>query len=273
MTGAPPRLVALQHVLVDAIRRPQPLGDDEAMTKEALRIATGNTRMRPVDQVDVYREQFFLRHVPSLEEDFPAVVHVLGSDSFHDLAVAYLAAFPPRTFDLRQLGAHLPDFVATRAPWSEDALIADAARIDWAFMQAFDAADAPPFDPRVVADAPEDAWPGARLELHPSVRRLALAFPAHELRASALRKEPLARPEARASSVVVWRGGAVLHAVEIESVAFELLDALASGQPLGAACEAVARARGITDANELAPSVGAWFQQWTARGWVAALHM
>ena len=50
----------------------------------AQKMATGNARMTPCEQLDVYREQFFLRHVGSLREDFPTVEHLLGAESFDD---------------------------------------------------------------------------------------------------------------------------------------------------------------------------------------------
>src|SRR5262249_30865838 len=156
-------------------------------------------------------------------------------------------ACPPRTWDLRQLGSDLPSYVAAHAPWRDDALARDAARLDWGFMEAFDAPDAPPFDPRVLAAAPEEAWPGARIALHPAMRRLVLEHPAHELRAALERKEASpTRPSPGRAHVVIWRDrGFSLRAVGVDALAFELLAALDAGAPLGEACEAVARQAGV----------------------------
>jgi hypothetical protein len=57
--------------------------------------------------------------------------------------------------------------------------------------------------------------------------------------------------------------------IAIEPLAFRLLDLLASGTALAAACEGVANEAGIEDASQLEPRVGAWFQAWTGYGWVS----
>jgi hypothetical protein len=201
-----------------------------------------------------------------------------GGERFRELTTAYLGACPPRTWDLRRLGSDLPAYVSAHSPWRDDALARDAAHLDWAFMEAFDAPDAPPFDPRVLSTAPEESWPGARIAMHPSIRRLVLAHAAHDLRnavQSQGKEEPVAlrRPEPAQTHVIVWRDRSFhLRSVAIEALAFELLAALEAGAPLGEACEAVARAAGVTDASALGPRVGEWFQQWTAEGWVTTIR-
>jgi len=151
-------------------------------------------------------------------------------------------------------------------------MLLEAMRLDWAFMEAFDAPAAPPFDPASIASAPEDAWPAATIVFDPSVRPVALSWPLHETRAAIRAKSAPARPEPRDAFVVVWRGRESLHHAEIERDAFALLEALRAGAQLGAACEAVARATGA-DVAELGPKVGAWFAEWTSRGWVSAVRL
>jgi hypothetical protein len=136
-------------------------------------------------------------------------------------------------------------------------------------MEAFDAPDAPPLDLAVLVSTPEDAWPQARLVFHPSLRVLALEHAVHELRTAVQLGEGVQRPAASAANVVVYRDArCFLHAVAIEPLAFQLLDALRAGSPLGEACEAVARATG-RDPLEVAGPLGGWFQQWTASGWIS----
>ena len=151
-----------------------------------------------------------------------------------------------------------------------DALALDAARLDWAFMEAFDAPDSPPFDMRVLASAPEDAWPRARIHLHASLRLLALGHPVHTCASRSSRALPSSDAARRPTHVVVYRDAACfLRAVAVDPVAFELLGALGAGTPLGEACEAAARASG-KDSLEIGAQLGGWFQQWTAAGWIRA---
>jgi hypothetical protein len=273
-------LESLQRFVSDATRRTAPLGADAEITRRADELVTPSHRgMSSVERLDVYREQYWSRHLPSLEEDYPTLMWVLGgSDRFRELATGYLGACPPRTWDLRRLGANLPAYVSANSPWRDDALARDAAHLDWAFMETFDAPDAPAFDPSVLSTAPEEAWPAARIVLHPSIRRLVLAHPAHELRTAVQSKADDAsgappRPPPMQTHVVVWRDRAFqLRSAAVDPMAFELLAALEAGAPLGEACEAVAREAGAADANAFGPRVGEWFQQWTAEGWVTAVR-
>ena len=261
-------LAALQRLVMQAAIRKEPLPTDPDMVERASRAVSGNARLSPVEQLDIYREQFWARHVHSLEEDFAIALHLLGERAFFELASGYLCETPPRSFDLRCLGATLPEFAASHDPWSRDALVCESMRLDWAYMEAFDALDAPPFDPQTIASATEDAWPHAKLVLHPSVRRLALGYPLLGMREALRRGEKPDRPAAAPEHLVVYRQGEWLHCHAIERTAFDLLEALAGGEELGAACESAAKASEIEDADALGPKVGEWFQQWTASGWI-----
>ncbi len=268
-------LDALQRFIADAIGGDLTIGAraDLAARASAL-LAPGERRLDAAGRLEVYREQFWLRHLSNLADDFPTLSWVVGATTFREIAIAYLKCHPPRTWNLQRLGADLPVFLSTWAPWSDDALALDACRLDWAFMEAFDAPDAGPLDLRAFAGAPEDAWPTARIDLHPAVRRLVLTHPAHELREAAKRGDARERPAAATTRVVVWRDPrCFLQAVAVEPMAFELLCELAAGVELGPACEAVAGAHADAGGANLDAQVGAWFQRWTAAGWVSAVRL
>lgn len=272
MTRSPGDLASLQDLVMHASTRKDALPEDPAMALRAARVVAGSARLSPVEQLDIYREQFWARHVHSLQEDFAIALHLLGERGFFDLVAAYLGECPPRSFDLRCLGAKLPEFAASHAPWRDDALLCESMRFDWAYMAAFDALDAPPFDPQSIASAGEDEWPHAKLVLHPSMQRLALAYPLLAMREALRRGEHPGRPERAPEYLVVYRQGEWLHCLAIEAIAFDLLGALAQSTELGAACESAAKAHGIEDAEALGPKVGEWFQQWTASGWVSEVR-
>ena len=268
-------LAGLQRFVSDAVRGTTLIGSDPALAAQAETLIAPSPRgMAPHERLEVYREQFWLRHLASIAEDFPTLTWVVGGrDAFRELATGYLRACPPRTWDLQRLGVDLPSYLARDARWSQDVLARDAARIDWAFMEAFDAPDSPPFDSRVLASTPEDAWPAARIDLHASLRLLSLAHPVHELRDAVRGGGPVERPAAAPTHLVVHRdAGCFLHAVVVEPLAFELLETLRGGVPLGEACEAAARTS-QRDPLEIGEKLGGWFQQWTAGGWIRAVRI
>jgi hypothetical protein len=268
-------LDALQRFIADAIGGDMAVGARPEVAAQASGLlAPGEQRLDAAGRLEVYREQYWLRHLSNLADDFPTLAWVVGVAAFREIGVGYLKSHPPRTWDLQRLGAELHAYLSTHAPWNDDPLALDACRLDWAFMEAFDAPDAAPLDLQGLASAPEDAWPTARIELHPAIRRLVLAHPVHELREAVKRGDAPERPSAATTRVVVWRDPkCFLHAVSVEPMAFELLGELARGASLGPACETVASVHGSAEGTDLGARVGAWFQQWTAAGWLSAVRL
>jgi hypothetical protein len=262
-----------QRLIVEAVTRPDPLEADGAPDGIALLrpSARGMTRE---NRLEVYRDQFWLRHVASLAEDFPTVRRVVGDAPFDALLRGYLRAYPPRGWSLQRLGADMPAFTASLAPRNHGALAHDAALLDWAFMEVFDAADAPPLDLRVVAAAPPDAWPRARIAFLPALRHVATAHPVHALREAVKTGKACELPTPAPTTAIVWRDAAhFLHAAAVDAIAAELMLALQSGQGLGEACASVAAAHPAIGAAAFDASVGQWFQQWTANGWLSTVDV
>lgn len=255
----------MQASLASMLREPQPIVGQGGPESVAAEIARCNRRLSAIEQIDIYREQFFVRHVESLREDFRAVEHAAGANGFEQIAKAYLAKHPPASFTMRDLGHALASFL------SHDAFLFDVARVEWAFIEAFDAADAAPLDPSTVAAATEDQWPGAKLALHPSLQRLALTYPAHEYRRAVRDGGDADMPAPRESFVVVYRAADGLWFAEIERGAFFMLDEIAAGSELAEACASVARASNV-DRDTLESQLARWFQQWTSFGWIATIQ-
>jgi hypothetical protein len=274
-------LGAIQRFVVDTITREAPLATDETHARACSDVTTGNARLSPADQLDIYREQFWLRHTGALEEDFTAIARLIGKDAFFELCAKYIKTHPPTSFTLRDLGDRFADFVMKTAPYKDDALLCDVARVEWAFVEAFDAPDSPPLDPHKIAATPEDAWPGAVVVIHPALRLLALTHPAQELRIRARQPREsddacddcdalLERVEPADTYLVVFRAPDVLKYIDIEREAFVLLQKLAAAVPLGRACEEAIAETGADPAT-FEQKVGAWFQSWTQWGWVTDL--
>jgi hypothetical protein len=265
-------LASLQEAMAEAIRNVLPCAQDDRAGAVLDLVAPSHRGMRPIDRLEVYREQFWLRHLSNLEEDYPTVVAVLGAPAFRELTTQFLRAVPPRTWNLERLGEDLPSFMqddARRPELSE--LARDSARLDWAFMEAFGAPDVPPFDERVLALTAEDRWPFARIALTPSVRTLALSYAVHELREQLQKGAPAGPAREARTHLVVWRDRACyLRAIPVDPAALELLDLLSAGTPLGASCERVAQSLELGEA-ELGPRIAQWFQQWTANGWLRSI--
>ncbi len=275
----PGELAELQGFLAVALRREAPIAGDAALAAATAPHVAGNDRLSPAEQADLYREQFWLRHLEALTEDYPGLRALAGADTFDALLRAYLGAHPPRTPSLRDLGADLVRF-AERWPGfppERRAAALEILRYEHAFIDVFDGAEPPPLDGRKLAALGEGGWEQARVALHPLLVLLRLEHPMHHYRLAvagldgtkSAEAPPL--PERRPVSLVLYRRDRIVHFEEVEPQALTLLEALGAGVPLAAACDRILDGDDAGDAQAaeaLAGRVGAWFQRWTALGWI-----
>ncbi len=251
------KLAEFQAVFAETLVVPQKLSHSPAW------VACG--------RLDIYREQFWLRHVACLAEDFPVLAALVGEETFNAIVAGYVAAHPPVDFQMRVFGAKLANFLTTHA--KDDRLLSDLARLEWAFIDAFDAADAPPLDPNSIANISEDAWPTARLVLHASLQRMNLLYPAHKMRDTWRENEdfrPIVRMERAPSNVVVYRQKFLMYVEEMDALAYAMLDRIARGEALGAAGDALAAE--TKRGEEIEARIGEWFTRWSALGWISRVE-
>ena len=143
------------------------------------------------------------------------------------------------TYSLRELGERLPAFIE-RCDWlPHRELCTDMARLEWAYIEAFDAADAAPLDAAKLA-----AIPGVRLgnrahRARPRRSPARCALPGRPTCAARCAPAPsrCRFREPRAENLVIHRTQRSLFWQPVSRGAFELLRALAEGLPLVKSCE------------------------------------
>lgn len=261
-------LTELQRQMAIALRHGSSLTRDAAWTEFARLHVSGNERLDPVEQLEIYREQFWLRHTSALVEDFPGVGGILGQEDWEKLAELYLREVAPDSYTLRNLGSRLPQ-VIEQAPWlPHQALCFDMARLELAYIEAFDAEDTGFLAPQRLASIPEEDLEAARLVVAPCVQLLEVSYPVADLR-RALREPsdddvPIPEALAQRGYLVVYRRELKLWDMPVSRVAHAFLAALVAGGTLGAAAE---RAATSPEAEaELAAQLGAWLEEWTTKG-------
>lgn len=269
---APPELARVTAFLEQAFRLPESIEEAPALAARCTEHVTGNSRLTPAAQVELYRRQYWSRHLESLTEDYPGALHLLGEEAFEAFCRAYLEAHPPHAPSLRDLGADIVAFAAgyTGFPEGYAASAREMFRYENAFIDIFDGEEPPPLDPQKLASLPPEAWATARIGLHPLLVPLRLEHPVHWIRARARAEEPRAEgpPLPAPASVVIYRRDKMIHFEELEPSALSLLEALSRGEPLGRACDEVARDLDAAAAEALGEQVGPWFRRWTELGFI-----
>jgi hypothetical protein len=260
--------------------------DGRPMSEVAASFIAPNSRLNAFERLEIYNRQYWFRVLGALQEDFPALRIVVGPKRFETLSIAYLAAHPSRSFSLRNLGSHLPEWLRAHPEQAgrRRRLAIDVSCIEWAFIEAFDSAEREPLTTEQVATLDGDS----RLALQPHVRLMALSFAADDLvlelhkrqkrqasEAGVEREEEpeetvqLPRLRPRATWLAAHRLDLSVYYRRLEREEFQMLAALRDGLPL-----AQAIAAGFVDsrisANRQARKVQEWFGTWAELGWVCA---
>ena len=125
----------------------------------------------------VYRNNVVVSLIDALAAGYPVVQRLVGEQFFRTMARIYAAAFPPSSPIMLQYGEGFADFIATFPPAASLPYLADVARLERAWSEAYHAADARPMTLDELARIPPDAFGGIHLELHPSLRLVRSQFP------------------------------------------------------------------------------------------------
>jgi hypothetical protein len=130
------------------------------------------------ERFNIYRNNVTITLIGALRLAYPAVDKLVGSDFFEGAARAFIRQHPPRTACLDYYGDDFPDFLATFPPAAALAYFSDVARLEWAASMALRAPDAPALQPDALTDLAAGEHDRVRFVPHPSVRLLAVRYPA-----------------------------------------------------------------------------------------------
>ena len=232
-------------------------GDDAV---EALVVGTG--RVPIATRLSIYGDGYCSRLIEALQANFPVLSELLGDADFASLGAAYVRAHDSPFFSIRYYGNALADFLATEPAYSGAPVLADLARWEWMMTEVFDAADAGAVGVADLAHLAPQEWAELRFGLHPSVRRLALAWNAPQIwNAVSDKEEP---PEVEFSALpvewVLWRQELRTYFRSLQPGEAGALEAVRDGQSFGELCTLLCAEFG----EDAAPARAAGF----LRGWV-----
>lgn len=260
--------------------------DGRSMQNVAESFIAPNSRLTAFERLEIYNRQYWFRVLSALAEDFAALNAVIGSRAFDRLSVDYLSAHPSRSFTLRNLGSHLPEWLVANPGYAgrRHRLAVDVARIEWAFVQAFDSAEREPLTIDQIATL--DA--NSRLALQPHVQLIALGYPADDLVLNLHQREkrqaseagvrhegsaehPMKIPRLRRRStwVAAHRVEMSVYYRRLQREEFFTLTAMAQGAPLAEAITSGFADSRIPETRR-AKCIQQWFATWAELGWICA---
>ena len=256
-------LLDLQRRMAEDVMRPltadfemQPSTCDGRSTHE---LAEGyikpNERLSSFERLEIYNRQYWFRVIGAVAEDFPALSALVGEKKFDRLILAYLRENPSTSFTLRNLGSKLPGWLEEHPELTPNRreLLLDVARLEWAYVEAFDEADLPALTASDLSNLSAES----RLFLQPHLQLLDLRYPVDELVLAVHRvtgpsdimsnavserkhvmRTRLPKMRRQAVPLAVHRYENSVYYRRIDHEAFVLLSQLQNGVSLGPALEA-----------------------------------
>jgi hypothetical protein len=180
-------LLELQRRMSQDVMRPltsdfamQPIPEQGLPSDEiAASYIKPNSLLTSFERLEIYNRQYWFRVIDAVSEDFPALRAVLGRERFDSLVLAYLRENPSTSFTLRNLGARLPAWLASYPELTgpQHALAVDVARLEWAYIDAFDRASLMPLGWEDFAALGRDST----LRLQPHLQLLDLQYPVDDV--------------------------------------------------------------------------------------------
>jgi hypothetical protein len=188
----------------------------------------------------VYRNNVAVALIGALEARYPVVRRLVGDDFFRAMAGAYVATEKPRSPTLIAYGDGFPTFVAGFPPAGAIPYLADVARLENAWVEAYHSAEADALGLDGLAAIAPGALETLRFRPHPAARLLSFAHPAASIWAASQADGEPRPPEVwSAEEALVTRPDADVFVRALPPGGFAFAAALFSGASLG---EAAARA-------------------------------
>jgi Putative DNA-binding domain len=287
----PRELHDLQRLMANAVMRPLNAADRMQSRwsdgRPTRRIIEGfikpNDRLTSFERLEIYNRQYWFRVLDCFYEDYPGLRTVLGEKKFDRLAKIYLNQFPSASFTLRNLGRRLENFIRKNPSLAKPhfKLALDMARLEWAYIEAFDNEDRPLLTTDDILDQQASQ---VRLNLQPHLILLQLSHPlddflialrentglrteasnAREDRSHHSRARTRRFPKPETIYLAVHRRNNGVYYKRLEPAQFQLLSALHRGDTLDKALAGFSPRQAATLTAE---KIRSWFEDWSALGW------
>lgn len=188
----------------------------------------------------VYRNNVTVSLIDALADTFPVVQQLVGDAFFRAMAGEFVRQSPPVSPVLAWYGDAFSGFAAAFPPAAGVPYLADVARLEYARVLAFHAADAEPVPVAEIAACLNDpeVLPGLRMHLHPSLQVIESLFAIASLWGAHQGTGELAAIDpAQAECALVLRHGLSVEVVAVPAAAARFVAALQGGATLGAAVQ------------------------------------
>ena len=129
----------------------------------------------------VYRNNVMASLIDAMGANFPAIKRLVGDDFFASLAREFIIENPPEQPMLFVYGNRFPEFLEQFPPVESFPYLADVARVEFAWLQSYHAADVSALDAAELGSVPPEEVGSATFKLHPGAWIFRSIWPAATL--------------------------------------------------------------------------------------------
>ena len=129
----------------------------------------------------VYRNNVVVSLMEALCSAYPALVEIMGQETFDRIARNFIVAEPPASPMMQYYGAGFADFLDGFPPLAKSPFLGDVARAERGWLEAYHAADRPALEAGDLAGLDEAAILSLRLDGHPAAHLVASQWPVFDL--------------------------------------------------------------------------------------------
>jgi hypothetical protein len=264
--------VISQEINADSLINPiAPSG--KTIKEEALQFIAPSPTLEPYRRIELYHQQYWWRLLNTMQEAFPLTLRLFGYYDFNEkIAKPYLLAYPPRHWSLNPLGDRLTEWVEKHYKASDKALVLNAVKLDYIYIDSFVAEELPPITPGDQASLTEKP-----LVLQPHIQPLNMPYDLVSFRRAMLKESvehwvknpfPTLSKKKRFYFVLARSKTNDIGWHEITLPEFMLLERLKKPHTLMELCEWLENQKREV-VNIASQNLQKWFQEWTSRGWIS----
>jgi hypothetical protein len=216
--------------------------------RDAPALVCGPSGKTAARRYNVYRNNVTVSLIGALAAVYPAVQRITGVEFFRAMARFHIRETPPTSPLLFEYGRDFPAFIeahqyALGMPW-----LADTARIERAWLDAYHAADAPVLGASDLATVALERLADVVFMPHPATRLVRSRYAAVTIFAADRRPLPVEEIDAsEAEDALITRPEFDVVVRRLAPGEAEFLSALIEGRPLGEAAAAALEARSEFD--------------------------
>lgn len=211
----------------------------------------------PHKRFSVYQNSVASSLIEAMAANFPTVKYLVGDVPFSRIALAYLQAHPPESPVLIHLGARFAQFLKVFEPVEPMPHLTDIARVEYAWLQSYHAADLPVLDRALLKAVNPEQLANMTLSFHPAAWLFRSDWAGATMVAAVHSNSDFDETEIRnCEAILITRSDLDVEIRVLREPSFEFHSSLAKGNTLEQASNhACLVANGLGDKFDLATEI------------------